>query len=194
MADDPRQDRAGTHVAARQTDTREQEGRARRRGRVTQVGRHREDRAGAGADTVHRGGDRLRAGAHRLHQVAGHARESKQSVHGHTGQRRDDFVDVATGTEVAAGAGQHDGLHVGRAVQGAEQVAQLRVGFEGQRVLAFGAVESDDAHALLDAPAEVPGHVAGVDHAGLPAPRADAAPRLERRATVALTTPSSSTS
>jgi hypothetical protein len=74
------------------------------------IGRHREDRAGAGADAVHCGDDRLRTGAHRLHQIAGHAREFQQARHVHFDQRSDDLVHVAAGAEIAARAAQHDHL------------------------------------------------------------------------------------
>ena len=49
------------------------------RRRVAQVGRHRQNRAGAGADAVDRGDDRLRALPHRLDEIAGHAREGEES-------------------------------------------------------------------------------------------------------------------
>jgi hypothetical protein len=82
--------------------------------------------------------DRLRAGAHRLHQVARHAGEGQQAGHVELGQRADDLVHVAAGAEVLAGAGDDDGLDVVGIGQRAEQVAQLGVGIEGQRVLALG--------------------------------------------------------
>jgi hypothetical protein len=79
LADDARQHGAGAHVAAGQADAVEQEGRLAARGAQAQVGGHRHDRAGAGADAVDRRDDRLRAGAHRLDQVAGHAGEGISS-------------------------------------------------------------------------------------------------------------------
>ncbi len=60
LADDSRQDRAGAHVAAGQADAREEECSACLGRREPDVGRHREDRAGACADPVDRGDDRLR--------------------------------------------------------------------------------------------------------------------------------------
>ena len=81
LADDPRQDRAGAHVAAGEADAGEQEGGLRLRRRDPDVRGHRQDRAGAGADAVERRDDRLRAGAHRLDQVAGHPGEGEQARH-----------------------------------------------------------------------------------------------------------------
>jgi tRNA(Ile2) C34 agmatinyltransferase TiaS len=75
LADDPRQHRARAHVAAGEADAVEEERGLGARGADAQVARHRQDRAGAGADAVDRGDDRLRADAHRLDEVAGHARE-----------------------------------------------------------------------------------------------------------------------
>ena len=74
--------------------------------------RHRQDRAGAGADAVDRGDDRLRADAHRLDQVAGHAREHQQLGRLQPHQRADDLVHVAARAEVVAGAGEDDDLDV----------------------------------------------------------------------------------
>ena len=48
---------------------------------------------------------------------------------------------VAAAAEVAALAGEDDGLDVGGVAHLAEQVAQLAVGIEGERVLAIGPVE-----------------------------------------------------
>src|SRR5204862_7585073 len=71
LADDPRQHRARAHVAAGEADAVEEERGLAPRGADAQVARHRQDRAGAGADAVDRGDDRLRADAHRLDEVAG---------------------------------------------------------------------------------------------------------------------------
>ena len=121
-------------------------------GAVAQIGGHRDDRAGAGADAVDRGDDRLRASAHRLHQIAGHAGEIEQLGHRHLGERADDLVHVAAGAEVAAGAGDHDGLDVACVLQAAEQIAQLRVGVERERILPLGPVERDGRDLALDLP------------------------------------------
>ena len=80
-ADDARQDVARAHVGAGETDAHEQECDPAGRRAEAQIGRHRDDRAGAGADAIHCGHDHLRAGAHRLHQVAGHVREVEQTLH-----------------------------------------------------------------------------------------------------------------
>ena len=57
--------------------------------------------------------------------------------------------------------GDHHGVHVGGVLQLAEQVAQLGVRLEGQRVLALGPVQRDGGHAVLHLPEEVLGAVAG---------------------------------
>ena len=73
------------------------------------------------------------------------------------GQRLDDLEHVAARAEIAALAGQHDGAHVRGVDEVAKQIAQLRVGFEGQRVLALGTVEPDrrDAAILARLEAEI---------------------------------------
>ncbi len=164
MTDDARQDRAGAHVAAGEPDAREEERRARGRGREADIGRHREDRARAGAHAVDGRDDRLRAGAHGLDQVAGHAREGEQAVHRHLRERRDDLVHVAAGAEIAACAGEDDRLDVRRIAETAEQVAELRVRLEGERILPLRPVERDDAYASLETPAEMPWLEIGVAH------------------------------
>jgi hypothetical protein len=70
-------------------------------------------------------------------------------------------VHVASGAEVAAGAADDDRLHVIGVFQVSEQVAQLGIRIEGERILALGPVEHDAADAVGDAPGEVPGLVAG---------------------------------
>ena len=54
------------------------------------------------------------------------------------GQRADDLVHVAAGAEVAAGAGDDDGLDVARVDEAAKQVAQLGIRLERQRILRSG--------------------------------------------------------
>jgi hypothetical protein len=70
-------------------------------------------------------------------------------------------VHVAARAEIAAGAVDHDRAHdrVGR--QRAEQVAQLRIGLESQRILLFGPVQRQAPDPALDAPQEVPRLVMG---------------------------------
>jgi hypothetical protein len=123
--------------------------------------------------------------AHGLDQIARHASELEQTLGAALRQRRDDLVHVAAGAEVSARAAQDDGAHRtargrvavrgmgvrgmgvrgmgvrGMGVRGmgiaqrAEQVAQLRVGIKRERVLALGAIQSDDAHAPFLVPQEV---------------------------------------
>jgi hypothetical protein len=160
-ADNARQDIARPHIGTRQADAHEQERDLARGRAVTQVGCHGDDRAGAGAYPVDRRDDRLRAAAHGLDQIAGHAAEREQPAHLarllHLDQRPDDFVHIPARAEVAAGAGHHDGLHFLRVGEIAEGVAKLGVRFEGQRVLALGAIEGDGRHLAVELPAEMPG-------------------------------------
>jgi hypothetical protein len=155
MADDPRQHGARTHIGARQADAGEQERRPGLGRRDAEVAGHRQDRARAGADAFHGGDDRLRAGAHGFHQVAGHAGEVEQPALVHAGQRTDDLVHVAARAEVAARAPQHHDLDRAGELQRAEQVAQLVVAVEGQRVLPLRPVEGDGRHPRVEAPQEV---------------------------------------
>ncbi len=158
-ADDARQHVAGPHVGAGKAHAHEQERRLGSRRAVAQVGGHGQDGAGAGANAVDGGHDRLRAGAHGLDEVARHSGEGQQPRHValalHLHQRADDLVHVAAGAEVAAGARDHNTLDAVGVDEVAEGVAQLGVGFQGQRVLALGAVERDRGDFAVELPLEV---------------------------------------
>ena len=112
----------------------------------THIRRQCDHRAGAGAHAVDRGDDRLRAVAHRLDEIAGHPGEREQLRRRHLRQRPDDLVDVAARAEVAAGAADHHALHVARVDESAEEIAQLRVRVERQRILLLRPVERDRRH------------------------------------------------
>ena len=147
LADHTWQQGAGTHVGTGQADAGEQEGGPGGGGAVAQIAGQRHHGAGAGADAVDGADDGLRTAAHGLDQIARHAGELQQLGHAHLRQRADDVVHVAAGAEVATLARQHHHLHVGGVAQAVEQVAQLGVAVEGERVLAFRAVERDGGHA-----------------------------------------------
>ena len=83
------------------------------------------------ANAFNRGHDRLRTRPHRLDEVAGHAGELEQARDVHAGQWADDLVHVAAGGEVTAGPGHHHRLAVLRVDEFSEEIAHLRVGFEG---------------------------------------------------------------
>ena len=72
-------------------------------------------------------------------------------------QRADDLVHVAAGAEIAAGAGDDERLESLSLRGGAEQVAQLGVAVEGQRVLLVGPVERDRRDLAVDREVDVPG-------------------------------------
>ena len=156
LPDHPRQQRAGAHVGAGQTDAGEQESRLGLVGSIAQVASQRHHRARTGTDAIDGADDGLRAAAHGFHQIARHACEFQQLGHRHFGQRANDVVHVAARAEVAALARHHHHLDVGRVAQAVEQVAQLAIAVEGERVLALGSVEADGADAVRVA---VPGEV-----------------------------------
>ena len=116
-----------------------------------EVGRQREHRAGAGGDAVDRRDDRERAVAHRLHDGAAHARELEQLAGGHPLQLADDLLDVAAGAEAAALAGEDEHARVAAVRQLGEQVAQVGVDVEGQRVELVRPGEGDGRDAVVDA-------------------------------------------
>ena len=157
LADDARQDRAGAHVAAGQANAIEKERRLAARGAQTQVGSHRQDGARAGTHAVNCSDDRLRARAHRLHQLARHAREHQQFGRLQLHERTDDLVHITAGAEVVARTGQHDGFDVIRPLELMEQVAQLGIRIERERVLALRPVERDGGNTAFHAPQEMLG-------------------------------------
>ena len=123
-------------------DAREQERELRRAREQPEVAREREHRAGAGRDAVDRGDDRQRAVAHRLDDRAAHARELEQLAGGQPLQLADDLLDVAAGAEAAALAGEDEHARVAAVRQLAEQVAQVGVDVEGERVQLVGPREA----------------------------------------------------
>src|SRR5665213_827885 len=157
MTDDSRQDGAGAHIAAGEPDAREQECRACLGCAQSKIRRHGEDGAGAGANPVCRRYYGLRTGAHGFDEVAGHARESAQSRAVKPRQRADDFVHVAARAEVAAGAADDDRANFLHRHQCAEEITQLSIGLEGERILALRAIQRDEADTFLVAPLEMPG-------------------------------------
>jgi hypothetical protein len=138
LADDARQHRAGAHVAAGQADAVEQERRLRRAPCPGAVGRQRHHGAGPGAHAVDGGHDGLRAHAHGLDQVAGHAGEHQQLGR----------LQRVSGPMISCTSPPEQKLppspvittpaHVAGVDQAAEQVAQLGIAVEGQRILASG--------------------------------------------------------
>ena len=164
LADDPRQNRAGAHVASGKADAGEQEGGLGRWRGEAEVRCHRHDCARTDADAVDRRDDRLRAGAHRLDQIAGHAGEGEQFGHRHLGQRADDLMDVTARGEIAARAGDHHRLDLWRVDEIPEGIAQFGIAFERERVLALGPVERDGRDAISKGPAEMHRREAGRIH------------------------------
>jgi hypothetical protein len=120
--------------------------------RGVKIGCHGEYGARAGADAVHRRDDGLRACAHGLDQIPGHACELEQARGIPMGERTDDLVDIAAGTEILSRARQHDGANAAFRGQRGEQREQFSVGVERQRVLAFRPIQRHDADSLFPMP------------------------------------------
>jgi hypothetical protein len=113
-----------------------------------EVGCERDHRAGAGGDAVDRGDDRDWALAHGPDDVAGHLREPHEVAGLHGDQLADDLVDVTAATEPAALPPDDQDADVLVMRQFGEQVAQVGVALEGQRVELLGSVESDGGDAV----------------------------------------------
>ena len=155
LTDHPRQQSAGTHVAAGQADPREKEGRLGRRCGKPQVRRQGDHGPRTDANSLDGRNDRTPAADDRLDQIAGHARKGQQALHIHLDQRADDLVHVAAGTEVPAVGGEDHGVHILGINEIAEGIAQLRVTLERQRILTLGPHEAQDGNATLHTPLEV---------------------------------------
>src|SRR5262249_12709422 len=154
--DEPGQQVRGAHVRAGEPDLREQErerGGARQQAEVAGEGDH---RAGAGGDPVDRRDHGQGALAQPLRDRARHARELEQPAGVELQKLADDLVDVAARAEADTPAGDDQHAHVVPLRQLAEQVAQVGVPLERQRVQPLGPVERQRRHALLDGEAEVP--------------------------------------
>ena len=123
-------------------------------GEQPEVGGQRDDRAGAGGDAVDRGDDRERALAHGLDHRAGHPGELEQ-LGGLHPQLADDLLDVAARAEAAALAGDDERAHVAAVRQLGEQVAEVGVDVEGQRVELLRAVKRHRGDAVVDVEVEV---------------------------------------
>ena len=143
-------DGAGAHVAAGKPDLVEQERHLGAGRREAQVGRHGDDGAGARADALDRRDDRLRRGAHGLHQFARHAREGGEALGVHLDEGADDLEHVAAGREVAACPRDDDGFDLIVLGAGMEEIGQLAVALEGERVLLVRTVEGHGRDGAID--------------------------------------------
>src|SRR4029077_12372619 len=97
----------------------------------------------ARAHAVDRRDDRLRALPHRLHGLARHAGEFEQARRVHLDQWPDDLEHVAAGAEVAAFPGDDEVLDLLILRGGAEDVGDLGVALEGERVLLVRPIERE---------------------------------------------------
>ena len=151
LADDARQDRAGAHVAAGEPDAVEQERdlglracRCRRSDAIARI-------APAPAHTpsiaamIGCGQARIAFTTSPVIRV-----KSSRSDRVHLDQRPDDLEHVAAGAEIAAGAGDDEGLDGLVLRGGAEDVGDLGVALEGQRVLLVRPVERQGRDLAVD--------------------------------------------
>ena len=164
MTDDARQDGAGPHVASGQTDADKQKCSPRPGCADPHIRGHRKNRTGAGTDAVNGGDDWLRAMAHRLDHGAGHRREFTQARHVFAGQGFDDLEDVTAGTEVTPCPRDHNRPHLPVLMEALENIPQLCVRVEGQRILPLGPVQGDGCDLSGYLPQEMPCLV--IPHAG----------------------------
>jgi hypothetical protein len=161
VADQARQDRARAHVAAGQADAVEQE-----RGLAARGADRRSDAiatiAPAPAQTPSIAAT-IGCGQARIVFTRSPVIRVNISSSGafRRHQRADDLVHVAARAEVVASAVDHDGFHIVGVLQVGEQLAQLGIRVERQRVLALGPVQRHMADPILDLPGEVLRLIAG---------------------------------
>jgi hypothetical protein len=94
-------------------------------------------------------------GAHGFDQLARHPREGGEALGVHLDQRADDLEHVAAGREVAARSRDDDGFDVVVLGAGLEEIGQLAVALEGERVLPVRTVQGDRRHRAVDREQEV---------------------------------------
>ena len=120
----------------------------------------RDHRARAGGDPVDRRDHGQRALAQGLDERAGHACELEQSRRRERDELADDLLDVTPGAEPAPLPGDHEHLHIAPMGQADDEVTQLRVQLEGERVELVGTVESHRRDPALDLEIELLDHQA----------------------------------
>ncbi|CAM5239472.1 hypothetical protein SGLAM104S_02482 [Streptomyces glaucescens] len=155
-ADDPRQQVGRAHVAAGQADAGEEEGEAGG-GVATRKSAARASTAPAPAATPCTAAITGNGHSRTARTTwAGHPVEVEEpgGVQGEGGA--DDLVDVAAGAEAAPLAREHQGAHGPFPGQFGEQVPQVGVGAEGERVELVGAGEGDGGDAVGEVDAQMP--------------------------------------
>ena len=133
-AHEPRQEVRGAHVGAGEADSREQECKRCRARQEAEVARKREHRSGSGGDPVDRSDDREGALAHRLHDRARHPREGKEVGRLGALELADDLLHIPAGAEPAPLAREDEHSCVSAVRELAEQVAEVGVDVEGERI------------------------------------------------------------
>jgi hypothetical protein len=155
VADEPREEVRRPHVTAGEPDLGEEEGEPRLRRADPEVGGDRDHAAGAGRDPLDAGDDRDRALAHRPDHVTGHLGEAHQAGGVHLDQLADDLVDVAAAAEALALATDHEHPGVAAVRQLGQEVAEVGVALEGERVQLLGPVEGHRGDPVGDGEVEV---------------------------------------
>ena len=108
----------------------------------------REHRPRAAADAVHRGDNRLAQRAQIRHHGPRHPCECQQSGRVAREELADDLLHVAAGAEAAPRSCDHHDARALARFERRDEVAQLGVGLEGERVQLLRAVERDRADAV----------------------------------------------
>ncbi len=165
-ADDPGQQIGGAHVAAGEADPGEEEGEAGRGVGDAEVRRQGQHGPGPGGHPVDRGDDGEGALPQGADDLSGHPVEVEEprGVHGQGGA--DDLVDVPAGAEAAPLPREDESAD--RAFPGelGEEVAQIGVGAEGERVEFLGAIECDGGHTVVPGQPQMAPAFGGAGRAG----------------------------
>ena len=82
------------------------------------------------------------------HSFSWHAGESGETLGVHLDQRSDDFEHVAARGEIATGAGHDDGLDFFIHRAGAEEIGELAIALESQRILSLRPVQRHGGDAV----------------------------------------------
>jgi hypothetical protein len=138
----------------------EQKGGLASRCTQSHVAGHGQDGAGTGANTIDSRHDGLRTDAHHLDQFPRHAGEHEQLGRLERNQRANDFVHITARAKITAIALQHHRTHIVGPFELMEEVAQLGIGLEGQRIFPIGPIKRDSGHAVFDLPQKMAGRVA----------------------------------
>src|SRR3989442_2475028 len=108
----------GPHIGSGQAYLREEEGKAGCLGGDAQIGGQGKNSSGSRGRTIEGGNDGLIQQPHVLYDGSSHAGEFQVSLHVALEQLTDNLVNIAAGTKVIPGSGQHDGAYSSIIAQG----------------------------------------------------------------------------